>query len=305
MSQSTRAAALGRPSGSAVLAPMHDAVEEDDERLVLDAEEIVDRIWRIATSMPTAVILMIVLAGLGLVGTMVIQAPSGMTSEPGAYRAWVESLRPRYGGWTYVFDTLGFYSIFSSWWFKGIVLALVTSISACSAKRVRGLWKTAVKPRMRMTSAFYDRAPLGAIIVSAMPAESTLEQVHRVFHGRGFRTVVAREGDDIHLYADRFRWAPFGTVVGHLSLILILVGALVGSGWGFRNSSFAVTVGSRVDVGYGTGLTVEANGTATAPSDYATASGSLGFQSTTSANCRRSWIVASRSNRRTRYARSA
>jgi cytochrome c biogenesis protein len=70
--------------------------------------------------------------------------------------------------------------------------------------------------------------------------------------------MVEQDGDTIHLYADRFRWGPFGTVIAHLSLVLILAGALIGTAWGFRNNGLAVPVGSRVDVGYGTGLSIEA-----------------------------------------------
>ncbi len=272
MSQTLRAAPTTTRPNARVRVP-DDA--DGDDGLVLDAEEILDRIWRIATSMRTALILMIALAGLALVGTMLVQAPTGMTSDPEAYRAWVETVRPKYGGWTNVFDTLGLFGIFSSWWFKGIVLGLVTSISACSVNRFRGLWKTAIKPRTQMAPTFYARAPHAAAVASSLSADATLAQVTDAFRSRHFRLVIAQDGDQTHIYADRFRWAPFGTLIGHLSLILILVGALVGSSWGFRNSSFAVPVGSTVDVGYGTGLSVKAlsfsdsyyeNGE---PSDYA------------------------------------
>jgi cytochrome c biogenesis protein len=87
--------------------------------------------------------------------------------------------------------------------------------------------------------------------------------------------VAEADGDVVHVYADRFRWAPFGTLLAHISLVSILVGALVGSAFGFRNNQLAATVGTTVEVGGGTGLTLlarsfsdsyYANG---APSDYA------------------------------------
>jgi len=99
--------------------------------------------------------------------------------------------------------------------------------------------------------------------------------VKSAFGRRHFRTIVHDEGDTIHLYADHFRWGPFGTVIAHLSLAVILIGVMVGSAFGFRNNNFAVAVGSTVEVGNNTGLSVEAknfsdsyyaNGS---PSDYA------------------------------------
>lgn len=273
MSQSVRTRAL---PGSVPAARKPSPVrEEPEDGLVIAADELLERLWRLATSMRTALILMIGLAILAFIGTMLVQAPSGMSSDPAAYQAWLATVRPKYGGWTNVIDGLGFFSVFSSWWFKGIVLAIVASIMACSVNRFRGLWKTAIRPRMKMTPTFYMRAPHHADIDTDISAEAALERVRGAFGARHYRTVVQRDGDEIHVYADRFRWAPFGTLMAHLSLILILIGALVGSSFGFRNSSFAVPVGSTVDIGYGTGLSVEAKSfsdsyyTNGAPSDYA------------------------------------
>jgi cytochrome c biogenesis protein len=74
----------------------------------------------------------------------------------------------------------------------------------------------------------------------------------------------------------QFRWGPFGTVIGHLSLVVILAGALVGSAFGFRDTGFVVAEGSTVPVTSGDGLSVElvqfqdAYYTTTgAPADYA------------------------------------
>jgi len=276
MSHTLRTPALpGRTAASPVRTPARPAADDDEEGLGLAANELLEKLWRVATSMRTALALMIALAALAFIGTMLVQAPTGMADDPEAYRAWLDTVRPKYGGWTNVLDTVGFFSIFSSWWFRGIVAGIVASISACSVNRFRGLWKTAVKPRTRMTATFYGRAPHQGTMDVALDEESALEQVRSVFRSRGYRTVVERDGETIHVYADRFRWAPFGTLMAHLSLILILIGAVVGSTMGFRNSSFAVPVGSKADVGFRTGLMVEAksfsdsyyaNGS---PSDYA------------------------------------
>jgi len=250
-------------------------VDELDRDLVVSPGEILERLWRIFTSMRTALVLILCLAGLGLAGTLLVQAPPGLKEDPQAYAGWLDTIRPRYGGWTTVLDALQLFAVFSSVWFKGIVVALVTSIMACSVNRFRGLWRTAVHPRTRMSSIFYDRAPHGARLEVGAGPEAVLDSVRAAFRGRRFRIVIEPEGEVVHLYADRFRWAPFGTLLAHLSLVLILVGALIGSSFGFRNPEFAVPVGSRVEVGNGTGLTVEAvsfndtyypNG---APSDYA------------------------------------
>ena len=148
-------------------------------------------------------------------------------TRPGSSR-----LRPKYGGWTNVFDTLGFFSIFTSIWFKGLVVLLTTSILACSVNRAPHLWKQAVHPRTDMSESFFEHAPLSATIdaagrlVRARPPTVAGSALRR----RRFRTVVDDDAENgaIHLYADQIRWGPFGTVIAHLSLVFILVGAMVG-----------------------------------------------------------------------------
>jgi len=251
------------------------AAEELEVHVALSPWDALDRLWRIFTSMRTALLLILALAVLALIGAILVQAPAGISSDAQAYAAWLEGLRPKYGGWVPIIDRLGFFSVFQSIWFKAILVGLTTSILACSVNRFRGLWKTAVRPRTRMADTFYDRAPQHATLVADDAHETTADGVRAVFGAHHFRTVVEPDGDTVHVYADRFRWAPFGTLIAHLSLVLLMVGALVGSAFGYRDSEFAATVGTKVDVGGGTGLALMArsfsdsyyeNG---APSDYA------------------------------------
>ncbi|NMM33513.1 MAG: cytochrome c biogenesis protein ResB, partial [Phycicoccus sp.] len=78
-----------------------------------------------------------------------------------------------------------------------------------------------------------------------------------------------------NLYADRFRWGPFGTVVAHISFVIILVGFFLSATTGFKNTQLVVPVGSTVQIGNGTGLSVKAMSFNDAyypdgsPSDYA------------------------------------
>jgi cytochrome c biogenesis protein len=254
-----------------------ESIDDLDGGLAISPTDIGERLWHFFISMRTGLVLILALALLGLIGTLLVQAPEGLKSDPQAYATWLESLRPKYGGWTAIFNTLGLFSIFGSVWFKGIMVLLMTSVLACSANRAPHLWKLAVHPRTNMSESFFHNAPLSMSAVGSIEPAAAVASVQSALRSRHFRTIVIEDpnGDTIHLYADRFRWGPFGTVIAHLSLVLILIGALVGSSFGFRNTGLAVAVGSRVDVGHGTGLSVEAKSfsdsyyTNGSPSDYA------------------------------------
>ncbi len=269
MSQSVPTPALPRAE--------RDLGDDFEGGLAISPSDIGERLWHFFISMRTGLVLILALAGLGLVGTLLVQAPAELANDPQAYAAWLETLRPKYGGWTSVFETLGLFSIFSSIWFKSLVVLLTTSILACSVNRAPHLWKQAVHPRTNMSESFFDHVPLGATFETHAAPLAAAGQLTHAFKTRRFRTVVEEDADagTIHLYADKNRWGPFGTVFAHVSLVFILAGAMVGGATGFRNSEFAVSVGSKADVGYGTGLTVEAKSftdsyyTNGSPSDYA------------------------------------
>jgi cytochrome c biogenesis protein len=241
------------------------------------ASDVLDRLWRFFINMRTGLWLMLAFGLMSFIGAMLMQAPAGLSADPAAYDAWLKTLQPKYGGWTPVFDRLGFFAIFSSVWFKANMALLTTSILACSVNRAPRLWKLARHPRTRMGEVFFSHAPLRAAILVPAGPDTALEDVRGVLKAHHFRTVIDEGGDDgdLNLYADRFRWGPFGTVIAHLSFVIILIAFFVSSTTGFKNPNFVVPVGSTVQVGHGSGLAIKAmsfndayypDGT---PSDYA------------------------------------
>jgi cytochrome c biogenesis protein len=271
MTQMTRTAALERPATAASV------VSELDSDAPFSPSGALEWLWATFTSMRLALALMLGLALLALAGSVIIQVPAGVAGDQGAYNAWLQGLKPRYGGFTTILDKLGLFSVFSSVWFRGLAVALTTSILACSIKRAPTLWKASVHPRTRMTDTFYESAPYSQSIVTEASPQDALTTTQHVFRANRYRTVVDvdEKSHTTHLYVDQNRWAPFGTVIAHLAVVVILIGGMAGSMLGYRDEGFAVPVGSTVPVGGGTGLSVQATAFSDsyydtgAPSDYA------------------------------------
>jgi cytochrome c biogenesis protein len=222
------------------------------------ASDALNRLWRFFISMRTGLWLILILGLLSLAGTLLMQAPAGMTSDPAAYTAWLATAHAKYGGWTPVLDKLGFFSIFTSIWFKGISVLLTTSVLACSVNRAPRLWKLAFHPRTRMSETFFTHAPLRASVLLPASPDTATDFVRDVLKSHRFRTISDPDEDGLNLYADRFRWGPFGTVMAHLSFVLILLGFFLSATTGFKDTNFTAPVGQRVEVGHGTGLAIEA-----------------------------------------------
>lgn len=227
-----------------------------ERRAGIGIDDLLERAWQLLTSMKFGVIIILALAALGLVGTMIMQAPAGVAANPAAKAEWLDEVRPRYGGWTGILDQLQVFTIFESVWFRGLAALLTASLIACSAHRLPGLWKAATKPHVAIGEAFFTHAPQHEFIAVRGTNEEIQERVTAVLRKHHYR-VVSEDDGVVHLYADKFRWGPFGTVIGHLSLVVILAGAIVGSMFGFRDSGFVVAEGSTVPVASGEGIEVE------------------------------------------------
>jgi cytochrome c biogenesis protein len=235
-----------------------DGLDGSDGGPSVSGADLLNRLWRFFISMRTGLWLILALGLLSLVGTLLVQAPAGMTSDPQAYAAWLASIHSKFGGWTPVFDKLGLFSVFTSIWFRGITVLLATSVLACSVNRAPRLWKLAFHPRTRMGETFFTHAPLKASVFVSADEETVTDYVREVLKAHHFRTVNDPDDQGMNLYADRFRWGPFGTVMAHLSFVIILVGFFLSATTGFKDTQFTAPVGQRVEVGHGTGLAVEA-----------------------------------------------
>jgi len=214
-----------------------------------------ERLWHGLTSMRFAIILTLIAAGLSLVGTVVVQAPAGVLADAQAKASWIAQVRPKYGAATDVLDFLQAFNIFNSLWFRLVAGLLVASITACTAQRTPAVWRTATKPRVDVGESFFDHAPQHEAIVAHRSTAEAMTAFRGVLGARHFRALVHDDGA-LHVYADRNRWGPFGSIFAHLAFVVILAGALVGGAFGFSNPDFTIAEGSTLDVPTANGLSI-------------------------------------------------
>ena len=151
------------------------------------------------------------------------------------------------------------------------------SLIACSVHRLPGIWRTAMRPRVDVgpgllrarTAARADRGPRhlgrGARQGQGRPQAPATT-------GRSSRTTARSTCTRTATGS-----STFASLAGHISLILILLGAIIGTTFGYKNSSFTLAEGSTLPIGTESGLTLKLidftdtwyTTTANAPEDYA------------------------------------
>ena len=230
--------------------------EYDEEAPQVGIGDFFGAIHRFLHNKKVGLALILAMGVLSLLGILIDQADPTVRADADMYDSWLEQARTKYGGWTSVLDTIGFFHMFSSPLYLAVLVLLALSIIACTVHRIPVLWRNAVHPKTRVTEGFYARARTRSRAVTPLSVDEAHDRVRSMLSKARFRVVTDPERPD-QLYADRFRFAPFGTVLAHAAFIIILVGFTLTGAAGFHDENVTIPLEGRVDVGHGTGLQAE------------------------------------------------
>lgn len=209
-------------------------------------EIVVDKIWRFFTSVRNAIYEIAFLTLLVLIGTLRgSSAPQWMADA-------IPALQPLVDRW-YAWD------VFRSPVFAATLAVIAVAIVICTLNRVPGIWATITHPKIATTRGFLRGAETNAVYTTSSTRDDLAASIENTLQGKRYRVLTEKVGDEIHVYADKNRYSKLGTFPFHLGLILILVGGIVASVYGFRDNELVVPEGSIRNVGHGTGLAVELN----------------------------------------------
>lgn len=247
----------------------------DDEPRDIRPLDALKSVYRFFHNKRVGLFLILAMGVSSLIGLLFPQAPDDVRADAAAYAEFVESLRPKYRGWTTPLDKLGVFHMFHSIWFTTITIGLVLSIIACTCHRAPLLWRQASRPHVHVPDTFFEHGRVHRSITVPARADLVYTRTIETLRARRFHVVEDSQRPGRGVYGDRNRFAPFGTVIAHAAFVVILLGVLVTQLAGFRNDNFPVAVGTTAEVGHDTGLSVRVDDFSTAfypdgrPKDYA------------------------------------
>ncbi|WP_305044457.1 cytochrome c biogenesis protein ResB [Geoalkalibacter sp.] len=182
-----------------------------------------DALWDFCCSLKLTIFTLILLAATSVIGTVIQQ---GRSPE--------EYLRV-YGENTYrIFEKLGFFDMYHSWWFLGLLTLFAVNLTACSIKRLPRVWKTVRNPVLTPDDGLYRTLSNMEEMVSKESPE-TLKGKIAEFLKTNFAAARVTEADGkTHFYAEKMAWARFGVYVTHASILIVFVGAIIGNVFGYK-----------------------------------------------------------------------
>ncbi|HEU5433125.1 MAG TPA: cytochrome c biogenesis protein ResB, partial [Thermomicrobiales bacterium] len=207
----------------------------------------VDRVWRFFCSVRVGIYEIIALAILVLIGTL------RNSSVPQWIADHAPVTAPVVAAW-YGWD------VFHSFLFMATMTLLAISIAIGGIiNRAPGLWQSIAHPPVATTHGFIRNTEASASAVAPVTADELAARLTASLRDARQRVLTEPRGEEIHIYADRWRYGKLGTIPFHVALILVLVGGIVGARWGFRDDAFFLVEGATQGVGHGTGLDVRLN----------------------------------------------
>ncbi|MCL2489664.1 MAG: cytochrome c biogenesis protein ResB [Propionibacteriaceae bacterium] len=234
-------------------AQVADADDQADGEVVIGLGEFFRRLYAVTYSKTLGLIIILVFAVFVLLGVIFSQAPTGTWPDATARANFLTEMTSKYGSATNVLSALGIFHIFSSIGFYVVTIALVISIIGCTTHRIPVLWKRWRYPGASVSRAFFDAARYRGQVTTGLAADAGLAKASKALKAARYRVVELPENS---LFVDRFAWGGFGTVVAHLSFIVILAAFLVSGLASFSVLLNAPIGGNPVAVGDSTNLTV-------------------------------------------------
>jgi cytochrome c biogenesis protein len=180
-------------------------------------------LWDFFCSLKLTMFLLISLAVISIIGTIV---PQG--TPPPEYVATISQAKFK------LYQALGFFDMYHSWWFILLLYLLTVNLVACSIKRLPHIWKIISQPVLVMDSGLEQSLPNKASFETADRSEVMKEKISSFLQKEFARPVVTEANGAWHFFAQKTPWCRLSVYCVHLSVIVIFIGAMIGSLFGYK-----------------------------------------------------------------------
>ena len=180
--------------------------------------------------------LLIILATASILGTLIPQIPQ---------RESVEFARGLSPGLFRLFSSMNLFDMYHSFWFRLLIGCLAMNLFICSIDRFPAAWK---RFRLRPSadrSNLFQGLPSNQTFLAPGDLEGTANRVVQVLKTHYKKIERKNSAGKYYFLGEKGRYSHFGVYLVHLSILIILIGGLVGSFFGFE-AFFKISEGEQV-----------------------------------------------------------
>ncbi len=180
-------------------------------------------VMRFLSSIKLAIFLLLTLAATSIIGTIL---PQG---QPLAFyfQRYGESLGQ-------IIRLLHLHDTYHSWWYVTLLALFSLNLTLCSFKRLPFSLELFRRDPLAVDPEKLLRMPVARELRLKSPFKELEPRLEKLLSQKFGRLEKASFEDGFLFLKDRFRWSYFSVYVVHFSLLIIIVGAIIGAVWGFR-----------------------------------------------------------------------
>jgi len=180
-------------------------------------------IWQFFCSVKLAVYTLTLLAVTSIIGTIILQ--NGTQQQ--YLRLYGEA----------VYNLIKVFNIddmYHAWWFLTLLVVLCINIVVCSIERLSSTWKIIFPKNLKFNPGRFRKLK-NLETFNINKGAASLYNDYESFLSKNAGKVLKEETETgTIMYAEKGRWTRMGIYIVHLSILLLLVGAVIGSFFGFK-----------------------------------------------------------------------
>ena len=182
------------------------------------AENKKNPVWEVFSSVRLALFLLFTLAATSIIGTVIPQ------NEPPAF--YIE----RYGANLAKFmQTLDVPDMYNSWWFMVILTVFSLNLIVCSLERIPNAWRLVTMDNLATEPERLKKMGLKKSVSVDGSLPEAVTRTEAFLTGKGWKAMRRDQDGATLLFSQKGAWTRFGVYIVHSSILIILIGAIIGS----------------------------------------------------------------------------
>jgi cytochrome c biogenesis protein len=191
--------------------------------------------WKFFASIQLTVVVLLSLASASIIGTLIPQ-----NQNPREYLN-------AYGDfWFRFYGALDIFDMYHSWWFQMLLIFLAANLVVCSIDRLSATWSILFPKDRHFKPNRFRKLKNNFQFNSGKDADALKSLFSETLNTTFGYLKMEDTPKGFLIFAEKGRWTRFGVYAVHLSVLLLLIGGLVGSFWGIEGF-MTIAEGESVD----------------------------------------------------------
>lgn len=182
-------------------------------------------IWSFFASVKLALFVLFILAIASVIGTVI---PQNSPAEE-----YVRIYGPQTAR---LFEILDIPDMYNSWWFTSLLALLCLNLIVCTIERLPNVWRIMVRDNLQTDVGRLAKMNPRREMTTGESPEDAAARARESLSAKGWKATEARKEEGILLFAQKGPWTRLGVYTVHASILIIFIGAIIGSYFGYKGS---------------------------------------------------------------------